>query len=522
MGRYPAATYTSLERDMSARSCFLTLLILSAASACTGSGAQAPVRVPALSADSTQRFRDEPLPPTATQGDLALLDQSLRVLHPGVFRYNTPLQWTARVDSLKQWFAQPRSRGESYLAFARLTASVQCGHTYLNFWNQSREVHRWLTDGEDKLPFEYALADDDRWVVTRSATVTSAAAGNTIGAGVLPGDTVLAVNDMPTPRIIASLLPAIRGDGDNDGKRRALLDFRHRKRYEAIDVLLPLILPPVDGRYRVTLRRAGRDTTVSVASMESRVRREQAWPIPPERAPFELTRDGTVAILRVDAFDYGAESNKWSPFVTSTFRTLKRDSVQTLILDLRENEGGSDEGAEFLLRHLIRTPLLVPPLRRFVAYDTVPTNLRPFLCTWEKEFYDRRGRVVARGDGTFDLKDDGSWPKRIPVARDAFAGRIVVLTSYVNSSASHIMLRMLARQPGVTLIGDPTGGSLRAHTGGNLFFAKFPGTGFEVDLPLIAYDWGASNPSGGVQPDIRVPAARALERALQEASGTRR
>jgi C-terminal processing protease CtpA/Prc len=220
----------------------------------------------------------------------------------------------------------------------------------------------------------------------------------------------------------------------------------------------------------------------------------------------------------VDGFDFGRDAGKWAPFVTQTFEALKRDSVRTLVLDLRENEGGSDEGALLLLQHLIRTPITMPPLRRYVAYDTVPAALRPYLRTWDKAFYDRRGDVVPRGDGSFDLKESAQWPAGIPVARNAFTGRVFVLTSYVNSSASHIMLRLLARRPGITLVGDPTGGSLRASTGGNLFFMTLPGTGMEVDVPLIAYDWGMSNRAGGVQPDIAVPAREAMATALEAAS----
>ncbi len=492
---------------------FLAVLIVPLACA-RAQGPQA--QLPALSADSTELLRNQLLPPSATLADLAVLDQAFRSLHPALYRYNTPAAWKQRVDSLRTYFSVPRTRGETYLALAGLTASLQCSHTYLNFWNQPRPTRRWLAEGADKLPFEYDLSDDDRWIVRRTAVDTVLRAD----LAVLPGDTVKAVNGVPTPVIIARLLPYVRGDGDDNGKRRALLDFRHGKRFETIDVLLPLLLPPINGSYEITLRRAGspRDTTVRVASMPSAVRRETALPVPPSRPASELTRDGNVAVLRVDGFDFDADEQKWTSFVRTTFRSLRRDSVRALIVDLRENEGGSDEGAALLLQHLIRSPIELPPLRRYVAYDTVPKALRPNLNTWEKSFYDRRGSVIPRADGTFDLKASGDWPKQIRVAPDAFTGEVFVLTSYVNSSASHILLRLLARRPGVTLVGDPTGGSLRAHTGGNLFFLQLPNTSLEVDVPLIAYDWGASNPSGGVVPDIRVPAREAYDVARRAAS----
>ena len=485
--------------------------------ACGSLAGQEPAAsaLPPLSADSAAAIRAELLAPAATQGDLALLDRAFRTLHPGLFRYSTPDQWNARVDSLRQWLTEPRSRGEVFLAFSRLVASVRCGHTYLSFWNQSRATRRWLSDASDKLPFEYALATDDRWVVTRADT--------TFARALQQGDTVTTVQGVQTDRLIAQLLGYIRADGDNDGKRRALLDFRHRKEYEAIDVFLPLLLPPVAGRYVVTVRRPGvsSETTLSLTAMPAALRRARAVPVPVARPPFEVRVDRDVAVLRVDGFDYGTDGNAWAPFVIQTFRMFKTRRVRQLILDLRENEGGSDEGAEFLLRHLIRTPITLPSLRRYVAYQTVPEALRPFLATWDDSFYDRRRTTIAHGDGTFDLKDDGEWPPVIPVSKDAFTGSVYVLTSYVNSSASHILLRLLQRRTGITLVGDPTGGSQRAQTGGNLFFLRLPGTALEVDLPLIAYDWGRDQPMGGVEPDVRVPAAKALTVAKRLARGGR-
>jgi hypothetical protein len=486
------------------------------ASAATTTSAQ-PATPPALSPDSTAALRNALLPSDAIRGDLARIDSAFRALHPALFRYHTDASWRAAVATVHTWAATPRSRGDVFVAYSRLVASLRCGHTYLSFWNQSREVHRWLTDGTDKLPFEYDLLAGDRWVVTRSATFLSGDSN-----ALLPGDTIIAVNGVTIPQLVRELLPLLRADGDNDGKRRALLDFRHRKEFEAIDVFLPLLHPPVGGRYVITRRRGARLARVSVAAVPSAVRRTQARPVPAPRPMHEFTRvSRDVAVLRVDAFDYGRESAKWEPFVTSTFKQLAAERIGTLIVDLRENEGGSDEGAEYLLRHLLRAPVDLPALRLAVAYDTVPAAMRPWLSTWDDSFYDRRGTVTRRADGTFDLLQSAAWPTRIPVAADAFTGRVLVLTSYVNSSASHIMLRLLARQPGVTLIGDPTGGSLRAHTGGNLFFATFPGTGFEIDLPLIAYEWDPENPSGGVKPDIAVPARDAYARALREAREAR-
>jgi C-terminal processing protease CtpA/Prc len=451
----------------------------------------------------------QPVDPTVTRADLAVLAQAFESLHPGLYRYQTPAAWRARVDSLDAWFAEPRSRGETYLALARLTATLRCSHTYLNFWNQSRETKQWLLTGSDKLPFTYSLDREDRWVVLRSAVP---------GGGILPGDTIVAVEQRSTSALTATMLSAVRGDGDNDGKRRSLLELTDRKLHETVDALLPLVLPPTRGAYRVRVLRGGghpagaaRDTSLAVSTITASARRTIATPLPMVRPNAELARDGEIGILRVDGFEF---ESGWGRFLSASFASLRQSGAEALVLDLRENEGGSDEGAVQLLRYLIRVPLALPPVRRRVAYETVSPALRPFLQTWDNDFYDRRGKVSPLGDGTYALTDRGDWPDAVRPVQSPFPGRIVVLTGPVNSSASHTLIRLLRGQPNVTLVGAPTGGSLRASTGGNLFFLRLPGSGLEVDIPLISYEWGDDQPSGGVPPDLVTPERDALRAAL--------
>jgi hypothetical protein len=486
----------------------LLLLLGLGVPACGDAQTPAPTPPP-LEAAAVAAIAGELLPPETTRKDLSLLVESLQRFHPGLYRYQTRAEFEARVAALRAWFAEPRSRSDTYLALARFSAAIRCSHTYLNFWNQSRGTKQWLLTGADKLPVAFVLDERDRWVVLRSAVPNGA---------IVAGDTIVAINDRPTPEVIAELLPAVRGDGDNDGKRRSLLELTDRKIHETMDALLPRVMPPIDGHYRLAVRRgaghatvSARDTIIEVATITAETRRASATPLLVARPSAGLRIDGTVGVLHVDGFEF---DDDWERFLRRSFEQLREARATALIVDLRENEGGSDDGALALLRYLIRAPLPFPPVRHVVAYQTVPDSLRPFLNTWDDSFYDRRGSTRALPDGRFALRRESGWPRSVQPMAKPFAGRILVLTGPVNSSASHTLVRVLKGAPGVTMVGAPTGGSLRASTGGNLFFLRLPGSGLEADVPLIGYEWGADQPSGGVEPDVRVPEREALAAAM--------
>jgi hypothetical protein len=95
-----------------------------------------------------------------------------------------------------------------------------------------------------------------------------------------------------------------------------------------------------------------------------------------------------------------------------------------------------------------------------------------------------------------------------------FAGRVFVLTSAVNSSATFEFARAMRRAGAGTLVGQSTGGNLRGIHGGAFFFLNLPNSRLEVDLPLIGQFPLEAQPDGGLAPDIAVsPSAAAIATA---------
>ncbi|MDY7522744.1 hypothetical protein [Sphingomonas sp. 10B4] len=98
-------------------------------------------------------------PATATnrRGDIAILRQAL-ALHPGLYRYNSPRQIADRLDRLEIDFVAAQSLEAQYLLLAHFLATIRCGHSYANFFNQKEAVASALFDRPRRLPFQF------RWV----------------------------------------------------------------------------------------------------------------------------------------------------------------------------------------------------------------------------------------------------------------------------------------------------------------------------------------------------------------------
>ena len=467
------------------------------------------------------------VPAHALAEDVSILRRAMETLHPGLYRNVPRPRVDALFDDLARDLDHQQSVADVFVRLSRFTAELRCGHTYPNYWNQSKALRADLMEGPDKLPFTYRILGG-RMFVDRSVPGA---------ADIRRGDEILTISGARVSQVIGTLASLVRADGDNEIKRISLAELRGIKLYEAADAFIPLLFPPareVRGTqsYLLTLRRKGTVHLVTARAMRAAERNISAVPAHtqlPRAEPWSWQVKGTVGILRTDQFVGKDVSGKhpWREFLDRTFAAARADRLTGIVIDLRENEGGLDEDALLLLTYLSRKP--IPPLAvtQLTSYETVPTDLRPYLQTWDPAFFDRRGHVAPLHDGGF-LRLDGRAPGGEALAPSdlAFAGKVVLLVGPVASSASHWLTQRAAHARIATIVGEPTGGSLRGTSGGELFFLRLPNTGVEIDIPLIA-TWVAGTQSAtGVVPDVPVaPTAAdfiagrdpAMIRAIREA-----
>lgn len=433
--------------------------------------------------------------------DTQVLARVMTSLHPALTKYRTQAEIDAAIRHFEQRGQAARSLGEMYLAATELAAAVRCGHTWTNILNQQKAVQALLLESENKLPIKLSLVDH-RWLVLASAD-----------AQVRVGDEILAMNGYEAAAIVEKMRPYLRADGSSDGKR--LVQLNHdRFDYSQMDIVWPLLAPPQNGRYVLALRRLnGELDTVSVAATTLAKRQAAlvAQGIVEKSATWSFHIERNVGFLRLPNFAFWNSKFDWAGFLEKSFAELNAKRVPHLIIDIRDNEGGSGEIGAKLLSYLLKRPFQTVTDQSVSAYERVPYALVRYLDTWDFSFFDRTGQVerITQGPnaGKYSFKPNAAKQLTIdPVAPSSrgYQGQAYLLVGPENSSATFILADLAQKSQAAILVGQPTGGNQRGLNGGQLLWVNLPNSGVGVDIPLLASTYELTTPDQSVTPDVMV------------------
>lgn len=422
--------------------------------------------------------------------DIAILKQAYMAMHPGLQRYLTARELEQGFATLQRAWAANPSRADAYLALSRFLSTIKCGHSYANFYNQSDEVAAELFAGRTRLPFHF------RWLGGEMVVTAN-------GGDALPRGTVIrAIDGEPVSAVLASLLPYTRADGTNDAKRVAQLEVRGIDNYETFDIFYGLTRRRTGQPFRLLTDRG--EQVVQAIDLKQR-QAQMAVPGKNDGPQWQLTFESTdVARLIMPGWAVYNSKWDWKAWLDGVMEELVFKQVRTLIVDLRDNEGGLDCGDEILAR-CIDQPLQRTTYERRVRYRVAPRELDPYLDTWDPSFKDWGKDAVEIGNGYFRLiESEGASRAPIMPKGPRFRGKLIVLVSPTNSSATFQFASLVQSSRLGLLVGSPTGGNRRGINGGAFFFLRLPASGLEVDLPLIGTFPATPQPDAGVVPDITV------------------
>lgn len=448
----------------------------------------------------------ENIPIDELQKDFEVLKKVLQNYHPGLYRYQDEATIDEHFDKLQLELNRAFSTKEFYLILSRFTAQLKCGHTFCSYYNQNKDIQERIFNLDDKVPFTFSLFEKQMFIDK-----------NLSEENFDDGSQIISINAIPVSLIIDSLLLYSKGDGNNDGKRLIDLELTGFGEYETFDIYFPLLFPPNNSIYDLEIRSKGEKITQKI-KVKTIGRAERLDLIEKKYGPQPKTYDDLwkfkvlnekTALLQLGSFVTDKLTIDWRKFLSNAFDEVKSKNITNLIIDIRGNEGGDDAVNRVLANYLASRPIEFPAFKQLLTYEKVSDELRPYLKTWDKGFYDRTGKLTNLNNGFYTWKKDRS-SLVIKQKKKAFDGKLYLLVDAANSSATFFLATALKQNKIATIIGTQTGGNRKGTNGGNLFFLRLPNSKIEIDIPLIGYYPITEQPDEGLKPDIIV------ERTLED------
>jgi hypothetical protein len=436
------------------------------------------------------------------QADIALMRRALEVIHPGLYRRASEVQMAHAFRRLDATLRNETSELDLYREVSRLLARIRCSHTKAE---QPTRYEAWRLDNPSHLPFRFKIVEGRMIVVSSDPGQ----------AGLARGAEVLSINGRSVRRLIRELGGFVPVDGDTTWSRAVELandgdlmgaDFDHFYPYvygQPIDFALTVRASDSESPRSITMRPLTFRSWIQLDN--DGVGRRQNFS---DTTTWRMM-DAETGYLRVATFVNYREPVDAQALFSRCMAEFRAAGARRIIVDLRDNGGGSDDAALALLDHLALRPYTYQRAIRLKAIRY--GDLADHIETWG----DRDALFSPPLDNF--TRTPGGWFERRPSdhpetlqprtpAPAAFTGPVTVLTSPVNVSGATMLISKLRDERRVRLVGGRSGGSGDGPTAGQIFNLRLPNSGIVVRIPLALNVMNVSHfePRGGITPDLLV------------------
>ena len=405
------------------------------------------------------------LPPDTVRGMIRDLSRELSLKHPGYYRYRSASYFKRYADSLSATVTDSLTELETFRKLKPFIGQIGCLHTDLQL---SPAVKAEMAQRPVLFPLQLYFKGQKAYVARN-------ASGN---KSIVPGSEVLSINGRSIPQILDILLPAIASDGFNQ-------TLRYRSLYNFFPLQYSRMIEVTD-QYTVKISHLNK---VSTCQLKGALTKDIAAPgfmLPPDNGkPLACTIKEATAVLSVHSFadsDIKEHDQDFKLFIVSAFADMRAQGVKHLILDLRDNTGGSDGNAAFLAGYFFDKPYRY--WDRIEVTETIAGEIKG-----EAEQYYRK--PVQEGSRWLWKKakvvNDFDYYETQQPAVYPFTGKAYVLTNGFTMSSAADLSAVLKFNKKAVFIGEETGGGFQGNNSGMMPESELKPSGMVVTIPLQKY-----------------------------------
>ncbi|SDH54173.1 S41 family peptidase [Winogradskyella thalassocola] len=469
--------------------------------------------------------------------DIDKVYDQLQRHHPHLYQFTSKDVLDFKFDSLKSAIDEPMDSRTFYKQLAAVTKYVGQGHMSLSppsikFTKKERQALNKTKFDINNLNFEYL---DEKLIIVN-------ARGND---SVYNNAEVLKIEDETPQDLINNYKKIIASDGYNTtfynrytGTRFMSLYSKDKGRFDSLTFTLRNMDSTFVKMYKRVLikdtttlkqdaiksdsltninKRTSRLTKAErkAKKLESKAKRKNNQKYGYDYVKDEYARnldfvgkDSASALLKIRGFSYG----NYEDFYDETFKTLDSLKTETLIIDLRNNFGGSLDQITYLYSYLTD--------ENFNMINPSEVNSRtPFLKSMIsnspnmiKGAFVLVSPIIATLEVLKTEKKEGVLYYKLKSSKEKeakplnFKGKIYVLINGNSFSASAVLSAKLHGKKRAIFVGEETGGAYNGTVAGMYKYYNLPNTKMQIRIPLVYI--GPNNQTEidgyGVKPDVEI------------------
>ncbi len=219
---------------------------------------------------------------------------------------------------------------------------------------------------------------------------------------------------------------------------------------------------------------------------------------PTFKNPIELKiyKNKRIGVLKINSFRHtyydkdGNEEIAKRNFVSkidSIFNIIRKNKIKNLIIDIRENGGGTEGYEDYVFSYLTT--------KKYSKYEYVQVNALTFSFLKHTQYNSLKKRKQFEQDlkEEFYLEKDGRYLRKknfIKVTepqKHSFKGKIYVLISGKTYSGGSEFAGLLKDKTDAIFIGEETGGGFYGQTSGFGLNLTLPNTKMRIRIPLLKF-----------------------------------
>lgn len=447
------------------------------------------------------------LTPVQARDDFDLAIAVVEAALPDRYWFQTRRDWLAAKTNARRQLRDTHDADALFRALRPVLSGIGEGHLTLRRSDAMRQHDRAATG---------LVPIDVHW--TEAGAFVTAGYGE--ATGIARGTRLVAIDGEPVDRLVDELAAALGHDGHI---RTGVMREAEGRVYARVRRWMR----GPQAAFRLTLQDAqGEIVERTVAAVDASARSVRT---DDEQSPLATLRwlDARTALLTVPTF-----SNRRHRAVGATFRehlhaqfeALAQRGATRLVLDLRDNGGGSEPNESILYSYLV-----AQPLKRYASVEARGATLavkhrgrRYTMTVFDDEELTRQQRLPDGRLARRNVPPEGlmsHWQPSAPV----FEGRLVVLAGGTTFSGGAELASMLYRAKRATFVGEEVGGTYAGNTSGYRWEVRLPHSGMTLHVPLLKFRTGWTDvPHGrGVMPSCAVapalPGDSGLDVALETA-----